>query len=51
MLPSSRKEALEQGSEFYFTGKPCKHAPVSQRVSLETRQASAHLYAIKDKQN
>ena len=32
-LPKTRKEAIEQGSKYYFTGKPCKHGHVSKRIS------------------
>ncbi|QDP59262.1 MAG: hypothetical protein Tp136SUR676911_1 [Prokaryotic dsDNA virus sp.] len=30
-LPSTRKKAFEVDSEFYFTGKPCKHSHTSVR--------------------
>ena len=30
-LPRTRKEALEAGSKWYFTSKPCKHGHVAKR--------------------
>jgi len=33
VLPSSPKQAKECGSQFYFTGKPCKRGHVSKRYS------------------
>jgi hypothetical protein len=32
-LPRSRKEALALGSKHYFTGKPCKHGHVAERLT------------------
>lgn len=31
-LPSTRKEALVQGSKYYFTGKPCPRGHVAKRL-------------------
>lgn len=33
-LPSTRAEAIAQGSIHYFTGKPCKHGHIRERFSL-----------------
>jgi len=32
-LPQTRKAAREIGSEFYFTGKPCKHGHFAPRIT------------------
>lgn len=32
-LPATRKEALASGSEFYFTGKPCKWGHIEKRCA------------------
>ena len=34
IYPTSRKEALQDKSQFYFTGKPCKHNHVTVRYSI-----------------
>lgn len=31
-LPTSRKEAMRQGTTRYFTGKPCKHGHIAERL-------------------
>ena len=33
---TSRKEAVEKGLKFYFTGKPCKHGHVSKRYTAKS---------------
>jgi hypothetical protein len=32
-LPETREEARQTGSEFYFTGKPCKHGHLAPRIT------------------
>jgi hypothetical protein len=32
-LPETRREALDKGFPYYFTGKPCKHGHVSKRLA------------------
>lgn len=32
-LPKTRKEAIEQGSKYYFTGKPCIRGHIGKRLS------------------
>lgn len=32
-FPSSRKEALEQGVKYFFTGRPCKHGHLAKRLT------------------
>jgi len=41
-LPSSRTEALRLGLTRYYTGKPCKHGHVAQRLSSCGRCCECH---------
>ena len=35
-LPKSRKEAIEKGERFYFTGEPCSRGHLSKRSAIGT---------------
>lgn len=57
-LPRSRKEAIERGSKWYFTGQPCKHGHVDKRstrcgVCYVCNRENARRYCSenRDKQN
>ena len=49
-LPKSRKEALEQNTKYYFTGKPCKWGHISVRYtrSSECKACRDEYFARED---
>jgi len=46
-LPSTLTEARELNSQFYYTGKPCKHGHISKRRTYNSGCVECHLVAAK----